>query len=207
MKKNIILFATIVSMTLSPVLIFGANNSDYFNQTTSTVRILENGTKMAFDEANHDSNKNVSTVKNETLENTTQINDITEYYIAPESEVTPNLNLLKNDSKTIKLKENMYYKVGNNNLISLGVLKSHLGMELKLNEDRTIDVISQEGCIATICLDENKYIDSEKIISLSTQPILVNCLDMSVPFDFFNKILDATITTDRQGTITIICNK
>lgn len=207
MKKNIIMFSTIVSITLSPVVAFGANNTDYMQITTSTVRILENGTKMAFDEGNNNSNNRVSEIKNKPMETTTQSNDINEYYIAPESEVKPNLTLPRNDSKTFKLKENMYYKVGNNNLISLGVLKSHLGMELKLNEDRTMDILSKEGRIATIYLDENKYIDSEKVTTLSTQPILVNGLDMSVPFDFFSKILNATITTDRQGTITINYNK
>ena len=199
------MLSMLACISFSPINIFGADNTacDHVEKQPLSYT-LENGTKVAFEENNHTEAECTKERKKSVARNIKCKNTMHEYYIAPEPESSINNTLPYSKSRIVKLEESNCYKVGNRELISLGVLKSHLGMEITLNEDRTIDIFSKGERIVTIYIDENKYANREKITTLSTQPILVNGLDLSVPFDFFDKLLYTTIIRDRCGIMTII---
>lgn len=198
------MLSALAFIAFSPINIFAANETACNHPEHQRIFTLENGTKVAFDEKTNPECHATHELKKNLTQNSQQNNNLNKYYIAPEAGSTPNDTLPFNKAKIVKLEENHYYKIGNRDFISLGILNTHLGMDIILNEDRTIDILLKGERLATIYIDENKYADKEKITTLSAPPILVNSMDLSVPFDFFDTVLYTTIVRDRCGIITII---
>ncbi len=127
--------------------------------------------------------------------------------MAPGSSNKPIFSIPYQKVRSFKINSNKYYKINNLDLIPLGDLVQGLGMKLVLNNDRTISILDMDRELARVYLDENKYLDrSGQVAKLSSQAILVNGLDLSVPTDFFSNVLGANLTKDKQGNIIIEYN-